>query len=163
MGVPNGLRAVDFPGWLTAFLPALQRLDSVVDYSRFDNDNDGSVDEASFVHDRSLGELTGAETDTVWSHTFTLSALLQEPYRSADERDGRRVVVDRYAVVGGRRAPSFRSDNSCIVSVTYLVCPIATPTVGPTVKPAIGQRWLAGYSSTMGSGHLLFPAPSACN
>lgn len=70
-------------------LEACQQYDDVIDFTEYDRDHDGYVDNV-FVIYAGRGEASGGSSDTVWPHSWTLtSALGYTP-----EFDG--VKVDRY-------------------------------------------------------------------
>lgn len=69
---------------------ACELLDDEIDFSEYDRDGDGVVDNV-FVFYAGGGEASGAGADTVWPHAWYLS----EAYDAAPEFDG--VAVDRYA------------------------------------------------------------------
>jgi M6 family metalloprotease-like protein len=67
-----------------------------LDFSQFDNNNDGDVDGLFVVH-AGFGEEAGAPTWTIWSHAWTL-------FTYARTYDG--VTIDRYATVPELRGTS---------------------------------------------------------
>lgn len=69
---------------------ACELLDDEIDFSEYDRDGDGVVDNV-FVFYAGGGEASGGGADTVWPHAWYLS----EAYDVAPEFDG--VAVDRYA------------------------------------------------------------------
>lgn len=69
---------------------ACELLDDEIDFSEYDRDGDGVVDNV-FVFYAGGGEASGGGADTVWPHAWYLS----EAYDAAPEFDG--VAVDRYA------------------------------------------------------------------
>ncbi|MCM1368979.1 MAG: M6 family metalloprotease domain-containing protein [Candidatus Amulumruptor caecigallinarius] len=72
-------------------LEACQLLDSTVDFSQFDRDGDGYVDNV-FIFYAGRGEASGGAANTVWPHAWNLgSANIPESQRTFDG-----VVVDRY-------------------------------------------------------------------
>ncbi|MBI1806995.1 MAG: M6 family metalloprotease domain-containing protein [Ignavibacteria bacterium] len=52
---------------------AIAAVDSLVDFSRYDNDGDGYVDALYIIHAGSGGEFSGSPND-IWSHTWTTSS-----------------------------------------------------------------------------------------
>lgn len=71
-------------------IEACQQLDETVDFTQYDRDNDGYIDNV-FVFYAGRGEASGGAASTVWPHSWTVSAVHYEPYYF----DG--VRLDRYA------------------------------------------------------------------
>lgn len=70
---------------------ACRQLDGEVDFSEYDRDNDGYVDNV-FVFYAGRGEASGGGSDTVWPHSWTLASAGV----SISDRTFDGVVVDRY-------------------------------------------------------------------
>lgn len=69
-------------------LDACALIDDVCDFSVYDNDKDGVVDNV-FIFYAGRGEATGGGVDTIWPHSFELSSVnMQESF------DG--VMIDKY-------------------------------------------------------------------
>ena len=74
-----------------ALVHAAQKLDSTVDFSRYDNDGDGTVEFVIFYY-AGYDEAQGASTNAIWSHAWYLSS-------SSNARNSRtfdNVKLDRY-------------------------------------------------------------------
>ena len=71
-------------------IEACQLLDDTVDFSEYDRDGDGYIDNV-FVFYAGRGEASGGSADTVWPHSWDISAATSVPYYF----DG--VRLDRYA------------------------------------------------------------------
>ena len=74
-----------------ALVHAAQKLDSTVDFSRYDNDGDGTVEFVIFYY-AGYDEAQGASTNAIWSHAWYLSSS-SNAYNSRTF-DG--VKLDRY-------------------------------------------------------------------
>ncbi|MDE6497099.1 MAG: M6 family metalloprotease domain-containing protein [Muribaculaceae bacterium] len=70
-------------------IEACQQLDATVDFSEYDRDGDGYIDNV-FVFYAGRGEASGGSSDTVWPHSWDISAATSVPYYF----DG--VRLDRY-------------------------------------------------------------------
>ena len=84
-------------------MAAITATDSVVDYSKFDNDGDGYVDCLWVVHSGFGAEETGHLTD-IWSHSTRLSNWIGE-YTTNDlypNHPGEYIKIDRYIVMPER-------------------------------------------------------------
>lgn len=71
---------------------ACQALDDEVDFSEYDRDGDGYVDNV-FIFYAGRGEASGGSSDTVWPHSWTLASAGV----STSDRTFDNVTVDRYA------------------------------------------------------------------
>lgn len=71
-------------------IEACQLLDSQIDFSQYDRDNDGYIDNV-FVFYAGQGEANGGSSNTVWPHSWNIAAATSTPYYF----DG--VRLDRYA------------------------------------------------------------------
>lgn len=71
-------------------IEACQQLDDIVDFSEYDRDGDGYIDNI-FVFYAGRGEASGGSSDTVWPHSWYVTAAENTPYIF----DG--VQLDRYA------------------------------------------------------------------
>lgn len=71
-------------------IEACQQLDDTVDFSEYDRDGDGYIDNV-FVFYAGRGEASGGGSNTVWPHSWDVSAATSTPYYF----DG--VRLDRYA------------------------------------------------------------------
>ena len=74
-----------------ALVHAAQKLNSTVDFSRYDNDGDGTVEFVIFYY-AGFDEAQGASTNAIWSHAWYLSS-------SSNARNSRtfdNVKLDRY-------------------------------------------------------------------
>ena len=71
-------------------IEACQQLDDTVDFSQYDRDGDGFIDNV-FIFYAGRGEASGGSPDTVWPHAWNVTAATQTPYVF----DG--VQLDRYA------------------------------------------------------------------
>lgn len=71
-------------------IEACQQLDATVDFSEYDRDNDGYIDNV-FVFYAGRGEASGGSSSTVWPHSWNVSSATSTPYYF----DG--VRLDRYA------------------------------------------------------------------
>ncbi len=69
---------------------ACQKLDAVVDFSEYDRDGDGFIDNI-FIFYAGQGEASGGSENTVWPHTWYVTSAESTPYVF----DG--VTLDRYA------------------------------------------------------------------
>ena len=69
---------------------ACQQLDKTVDFSQYDNDGDGYVDNV-FIFYAGQGEASYGSDDTVWPHSWEVSSGTGSKFRL----DG--VIIDRYA------------------------------------------------------------------
>ena len=74
-----------------ALVHAAQKLDSTVDFSRYDNDGDGTVEFVIFYY-AGFDEAQGASTNAIWSHAWYLSSSSNA--RNSRTFDG--VKLDRY-------------------------------------------------------------------
>lgn len=74
-----------------ALVHAAQKLDGTVDFSRFDNDGDGTVDFVLFYF-AGFDEAQGGSTNAIWSHAWYLSSSSNA--RNSRTFDG--VKLDRY-------------------------------------------------------------------
>ncbi len=70
-------------------IEACQQLDSTVDFSQYDRDGDGYIDNV-FVFYAGQGEASGGAANTVWPHSWDVTAATSTPYYF----DG--VRLDRY-------------------------------------------------------------------
>ncbi len=70
-------------------IEACQQLDATVDFSQYDRDGDGYIDNV-FVFYAGRGEASGGSDDTVWPHSWDISSATSVPYYF----DG--VRLDRY-------------------------------------------------------------------
>ncbi len=52
-------------------------VDSIVDFSQYDNDNDGFVDAVILIHSGSGAEMTGSSSD-IWSHKWAITPRLRD-------------------------------------------------------------------------------------
>jgi M6 family metalloprotease-like protein len=59
--------------WAEFVRDACQAADDLVDFSEFDNDNDGDVDGVAVIH-QGRGQETTGDTSDIWSHNFSLSS-----------------------------------------------------------------------------------------
>ena len=75
-----------------ALAHAAQKLDSTVDFSRYDNDGDGTVEFVIFYY-AGFDEAQGASTNAIWSHAWYLSSIYSSA-RNNRTFDG--VNLDRY-------------------------------------------------------------------
>jgi|GEM_PF-968157 len=92
-------------------MAAITATDSVVDYSKFDNDGDGYVDCLWVVHSGRGAEETGSSTD-IWSHSTRLSYRIGE-YTTNDpdpNHPGEYIKIDRYIVMPERSGSSQHED-----------------------------------------------------
>lgn len=71
-------------------IEACAALDPDVDFSEYDRDGDGYIDNV-FVFYAGRGENAGGSTETVWPHSSNVTLLTQKEYRFDD------VILDRYA------------------------------------------------------------------
>lgn len=71
-------------------IEACQQLDDTVDFSQYDRDGDGYIDNV-FVFYAGRGEASGGASDTVWPHSWNVSSAESVTYTF----DG--VILDRYA------------------------------------------------------------------
>jgi len=71
-------------------IEACQQLDAVVDFSEYDRDGDGFIDNV-FIFYAGRGEASGGGANTVWPHTWYVTSAEATPYVF----DG--VTLDRYA------------------------------------------------------------------
>lgn len=71
-------------------IDACQLLDDAVDFSQYDCDGDGLIDNV-FIFYAGRGEASGGSSDTVWPHAWYVTAATSKTY----EFDG--VTLDRYA------------------------------------------------------------------
>ncbi|MDE6487613.1 MAG: M6 family metalloprotease domain-containing protein [Muribaculaceae bacterium] len=71
-------------------IEACQQLDATVDFSQYDRDGDGYIDNV-FVFYAGRGEASGGSADTVWPHSWDVSAAESVTYTF----DG--VILDHYA------------------------------------------------------------------
>ena len=74
-----------------ALVHAAQKLDGTVDFSRYDNDGDGTVEFVIFYY-AGYDEAQGASTNAIWSHAWYLSSSSNA--RNSRTFDG--VKLDRY-------------------------------------------------------------------
>jgi len=70
-------------------IEACQQLDATVDFSEYDRDGDGFIDNV-FVFYAGRGEADGGSANTVWPHSWDITSATDEPYIF----DG--VQLDRY-------------------------------------------------------------------
>ncbi|MDE5790343.1 MAG: M6 family metalloprotease domain-containing protein [Muribaculaceae bacterium] len=71
-------------------IEACRQLEGKVDFSEYDRDGDGVIDNV-FIFYAGEGESNGAATETVWPHSFNISSYPGGPYLFNG------VVLDRYA------------------------------------------------------------------
>lgn len=71
-------------------IEACQQLDATVDFSEYDRDGDGYIDNV-FVFYAGRGEASGGSANTVWPHSWNVTSATSTPYYF----DG--VRLDRYA------------------------------------------------------------------
>lgn len=71
-------------------IEACQQLDDIVDFSEYDRDNDGFIDNV-FVFYAGRGEASGGMSSTVWPHSWNITEATSTTYNF----DG--VQLDRYA------------------------------------------------------------------
>lgn len=71
-------------------IEACQQLDATVDFSEYDRDKDGYIDNM-YIFYAGLGEASGGNSDTVWPHSWDVTLGESETYTF----DG--VILDRYA------------------------------------------------------------------
>lgn len=83
---------------------ALSALDPDVDFSKYDTDNDGYIDNV-YVFYAGGGEATGGGASTVWPHSFDISSAGAGTYRY----DG--VIVDHYACSNEWEASTEKPDG----------------------------------------------------
>ena len=72
-----------------AIIAGCQKLDDQIDFTRYDNDGDGTVD-LVFMYYAGLGEADGGAASTIWPHQYELSSAGKHL-----ELDGK--VIDSYA------------------------------------------------------------------
>jgi len=92
-------------------MAAITATDSVVDYSKFDNDRDGYVDCLWVVHSGLGAEETGNSTD-IWSHSTRLSNWIGE-YTTNDpdpNHPGEYIKINKYIVMPERSGCSQHGD-----------------------------------------------------
>ncbi|NPD91278.1 M6 family metalloprotease domain-containing protein [Xylanibacter muris] len=71
-------------------IEACQQLDATVNFAEYDRDNDGYIDNV-FIFYAGRGEASGGSANTVWPHSWNITAATDTPYIF----DG--VILDRYA------------------------------------------------------------------
>lgn len=71
-------------------IEACQQLDATVDFTQYDRDGDGYIDNV-FIFYAGRGESSGAPAETIWPHSFNVVTRYPEPYMF----DG--VRLNRYA------------------------------------------------------------------
>ena len=74
-----------------ALVHAAQKLDASVDFTRYDNDSDGTVDFVMFYY-AGYDEAQGGGNDCIWSHAWYLSSSSN----ARDQRTFDNVKLDRY-------------------------------------------------------------------
>lgn len=84
----NGLQGKDTNAYRMA-IEACQQLDATVDFTEYDRDGDGYIDNV-FIFYAGEGEHMGASSDSVWPHAYNISDKDSTPYTF----DG--VRLDRY-------------------------------------------------------------------
>ena len=72
-----------------AIIQGCQKLDDQIDFTRYDNDGDGTVD-LVFMYYAGQGEADGGNTNTIWPHQYEISSAGKHL-----ELDGK--VIDSYA------------------------------------------------------------------
>lgn len=70
-------------------IEACNQLDATVDFSQYDNNGDGYVDNI-FIFYAGMGEANGGSSDTVWPHSWNITSATYTPYIY----DG--VQIDKY-------------------------------------------------------------------
>lgn len=89
-------------------IEACEQLDDTVDFSQYDRDGDGLIDNV-FIFYAGRGEASGGSSDTVWPHAWYVTAASSGTY----EFDG--VILDRYACSNeweySRETGQFRPDG----------------------------------------------------
>lgn len=81
----------------------LDSLDKTVDFSQFDNDGDGVVENLCVVHSNTgqeyYGKDEGVKIRHIWSHSYYLKYYPQGVYRTNDTNSmGKLVSIDKYTV-----------------------------------------------------------------
>lgn len=71
-------------------IEACQQLDATVDFTEYDRDNDGYIDNV-YIYYAGMGEASGGSGDTVWPHSWNVTAAESQIYKF----DG--VILDKYA------------------------------------------------------------------
>lgn len=88
---------------------AVQKSDSDMDYSEYDNNNDGVVDGVIVIHQGPGQEATGDTTD-IWSHRWSFMGAGLSPYETDDG-----VYVNSYTL----QPETFRGDLTTVGIVTH--------------------------------------------
>lgn len=96
-----------------ALIHAAQKLDATVDFSRYDNDGDGTVDFVLFYF-AGCDEAQGASSNAIWSHAWYLSAS-SNAYNSRTF-DG--VKLDRYFCTAELKGSSPANGVMCSIGTT---------------------------------------------
>ena len=84
-------------------MEACELVDSKVDFSKYDQDGDGEVDNV-FVFFAGLDEASGAPDDHIWSHAWYIKDGAGETL----ELDG--VLINRYACASEREGDNYKDD-----------------------------------------------------
>ena len=71
-------------------IEACQQLDATVDFSEYDRDNDGYIDNV-YIFYAGRGEASGGSSSTVWPHSWEVSAVESQTYYFDN------VILNRYA------------------------------------------------------------------
>ena len=71
-------------------IAACQQLDATVDFSEYDRDNDGYIDNV-YIFYAGRGEASGGSSSTVWPHSWEVSAVESQTYYFDN------VILNRYA------------------------------------------------------------------
>ncbi len=132
--------------WDILAYQAVQAADAAgVDFSLFDNDNDGSVDGVAIIHQGSGQEATG-DTDDVWSHSYTLEARYSTGQRTFDG-----VLVGEYTM-----QPEIYGTGTTMSTIGVMCHEfghnLGAPDYYDTDYSANGQQSGTGYWDLMGSG-----------
>ena len=129
---------------------ACQQLDKTVDFSQYDNDGDGYVDNV-FIFYAGQGEASYGSDDTVWPHSWEVSSGTGSKFKL----DG--VIIDRYACTNEweRSTP----DGVFPTSITPPAARPPTPpargrcsTTAPTTTTAAHRPTTASTSATPWAG-----------
>lgn len=96
-----------------ALVHAAQKLDATTDFSRYDNDGDGTVDFVLFYF-AGCDEAQGASSNAIWSHAWYLSAS-SNAYNSRTF-DG--VKLDRYFCTAELKGSSSAAGVMCSIGTT---------------------------------------------
>ena len=112
---------------------AIEGLDDEVDFSKYDHDGDGFVDNV-YIYYAGNGAADSNDTQTIWPHAFDL----RKWNINLTTNDG----------VGATSRPA--SAPSCTSSAIVWVSPTTTTcaTRAPTTRRAIGTRWRAVRTAT---------------